>query len=365
MRSCGAMAGEQEQGNAARAVPPRKTTLKDVAAAAGVSIGTASNAFNRPELLSEGMRERVLAQAGRLGYSGPDPVARRLRTGRVGAFGLIFTDRLPFAFDDQAAVIFLGGVARALEDSGAGLLLIPTSESREEGARVVRAAAVDGFIVYSTPTGDPRLLAALDRGLPTVTVDEPLDVPTPWIGIDDRGAAREAARHLVELGHERVAVLGFPEFALDDETLPYDVTHARFAGYREGLGDAWDDELTVRAIGNRPETGRRALAELLQIDRPPTAVLAMSDALAAGVLLEAADRGIEVPARLSVIGFDDVPFARLTDPPLTTVAQPTEEKGRLAARALLDALESDVPAEPARTLLPAQLVVRGTTAPRP
>lgn len=341
----------------------RKTTLKDVAAAAGVSIGTASNAFNRPELLSDGMRERVLSQAHRLGYFGPDPVARRLRTGRIGAFGLIFTDRLPFAFDDQAAVIFLGGVARVLEDSGAGLLLIPTSESREEGARVVRAAAVDGFIVYSTPTGDPRLLAALDRGLPTVTVDEPIEVPTPWIGIDDRAAAREAARHLVELGHERVAVLGFPEFAIDDETLPYDVTRARFDGYREGLGAAWDPDLGVRAVGNRPETGRRVLAELMGRDQPPTAVLAMSDALAAGVLLGAAEQGIEVPAKLSVIGFDDVPFARLTDPPLTTISQPTEEKGRLAARALLDALEASERSEPTRTLLPAKLVVRGTTGP--
>jgi DNA-binding LacI/PurR family transcriptional regulator len=344
---------------------PRKITLRDVAAAAGVSIGTASNAFNRPELLSAAMRERVHDQAVRLGYSGPDPVARRLRTGRAGALGLIFTDRLPFAFEDQAAVVFLGGVARELEDSGAGLLLIPTSESREEGARVVRAAAVDGFIVYSVPTGDPRLLAALERGLPTVTVDEPIEVPTPWIGIDDRAAAREAARHLVELGHERIAVLGFPEFALDDETLPYDVTHARFDGYREGLGDRWDPELVLRAIGNRPETGADALDELLRRDPRPTAVLAMADALAVGLLRRAAERGVEVPTQLSVVGFDDVPLASRTDPPLTTVSQPTDEKGRLAARALLDALDGASPPEPQRTVLPSELVVRGSTGPPP
>jgi DNA-binding LacI/PurR family transcriptional regulator len=358
------MAREKQPSGGARQAA-RKTTLRDVAAAASVSIGTASNAFNRPELLSAPMRERVLDQARRLGYAGPDPAARRLRTGRAGALGLIFTDRLPFAFDDQAAVVFLGGVARELEDSGAGLLLIPTSESREEGAQVVRAAAVDGFIVYSTPTGDPRLLAALDRGLPTVTVDEPHEVPTPWIGIDDRAAAREAARHLVELGHERVAVLGFPEFALDDPTLPYDVTHARFAGYREGLGDLWDAASVLRAIGNRPEVGADALDELMRADPRPTAVLAMADALAAGLLLRAAERGIQVPAQLSVVGFDDVPFAGRTDPPLTTVSQPTEEKGRLAARTLLDALDAGSPPEPARTLLPSKLVVRGSTGPPP
>jgi DNA-binding LacI/PurR family transcriptional regulator len=357
MRFCAAMADEGQR--------RRKPTLRDVAAAAGVSLGTASNAFNRPELLSAAMRERVLAEARRLGYAGPDPAARRLRTGRAGALGLIFTDRLPIAFEDQAAIVFLGGVARELEDTGAGLLLIPTSASREEGARVVRAAAVDGFIVYSTPTGDPRLLAALERGLPTVTVDEPLEVPTPWLGIDDHAAARAAARYIVELGHERVAVVGFTEFAQDDPSLPYDVTHARFSGYREGLGKAWDPDLVVRVLGSRPDSGRQAIAELLEHDPPPTAVLAMSDTLAAGVLQGAAERGVEVPGRLSVIGFDDVPFARSTDPPLTTVSQPTEEKGRLAARTLLEALESGRPLEPSRRLLPAELVVRGSTGPRP
>jgi len=342
---------------------PRKTTLRDVAAAAGVSIGTASNAFNRPELLSVEMRERVHGHAKRLGYAGPDPAARRLRTGRTGALGLLFTYRLPYAFDDQAATIFLGGVARELEDSGAGLLLIPTSESRAEGAAIVRAAAVDGFIVYSTPTGDPRLLAALERGLPTVTVDEPLSVPTPWIGIDDRAAAREAARHLVDLGHSRVAVVGFPEFAIDDPSLPYDVTRERFAGYREGLGESWDPELVIHAIGNRAEAGRAALGELVALDPAPTAVLAMGDALATGLLVGAAQHGIDVPAGLSVVGFDDIPFAALTDPPLTTISQPTEQKGRLAARALLAALENDAPLEATRTVLPAELVIRGSTGP--
>ena len=341
----------------------RKPTLRDVAAAAGVSIGSASNAFNRPEVLSETTRERVLKEAQRLGYAGPDPAARRLRTGRTGALGLLFTYRLPSAFEDESAVIFLRGVARELEDSGAGLLLIPTSESRDEGARAVRVAAVDGFLVYSTATGDPRLLAALERGLPTVTVDEPLDVPTPWVGIDDRGAAREAARHLVELGHDRIGVVGFPEFPLDDESLRYDVTSERFAGYREGLGGLWDADLVARGLGNQIETGSRALEQLLAADRPPTAIVAMSDALAAGVVVGAAANGIEVPGQLSVVGFDDVPIAARTDPPLTTIAQPTEEKGRLGARILLEALGSESLPEPTRTVLPTRLVVRGSTGP--
>jgi DNA-binding LacI/PurR family transcriptional regulator len=343
----------------------RKPTLRDVAAAAGVSLGTASNAFGRPDLLSMQTRERVLLEARKLGYAGPDPAARRLRTGRAGALGLIFTDRLPYAFDDEAAVIFLRGVANVLEAAGPGLLLIPSSPTRAEGARVVRAAAVDGFIVFSTPTGDPRLEAALARDLPVITVDEPRDVPTPFVGIDDRAAGRLAAEHLVELGHRRVAVVSLPEYAGDDETLPFDATRERLAGYREGLGAAWDPALVWIAPTNRQETVRRLTAEILAAEPHPTAVLASSDVLAAGVLRGAADRGVVVPAELSVVGFDDVPLAALSEPPVTTVAQPSEQKGEIAARALLEALEGEGRVERTRTLLPVALVVRGTTAPPP
>lgn len=342
---------------------PHMPTLRDVATGAGVSIGTASNAFNRPDLISDQLRGRVLAEAKRIGYTGPDPAARRLRTGRSGALGLIFTDRLPFAFDDEAAVIFLRGVANALESSGAGLLLIPTSPTREEGARVVSAAAVDGFLVYSTPTGDPRLLAALDRGLPTVVVDEPLEVATPYIGIDDRGGARAAAAHLAELGHERIGVVAFPEFADADKVLPFDSTRERLAGYRDGLGARFDQTLVSTAPTNHPEIGGRLLREWIESGNPPTAVVAMSDALAAGVLREAIGQGLGVPGELSVVGYDDVPLAAFTDPPLTTVNQPTQQKGELAARSLLDAIEAGGLPEPTRTVLPARLVVRGSTGP--
>src|SRR5919106_2415203 len=361
--------GRPEDEGRSRAEPSRsrKHTLRDVAAEAGVSIGTASNAFNRPDLISEGLRDRVLEAAARLGYGGPDPAARRLRTGRTGALGLIFTDRLPYAFDDEAAVLFLRGLANALENSGAGLLLIPTSPTREEGSRVVRGAAVDGFIVFSTPTGDPRLEAALARGLPTITVDEPLDVPTPFIGIDDRGGAEAAGRHLVELGHRRVAVISFPEYARDDRTLPFDVCRERLAGYRSALGDHFDPDLVFTAYTNHPDTGRRLLAEMLEIDPMPTAVLVTSDALAGGVMRGAVEAGLRVPEDLSVVGFDGVPSAEITDPPLTTVTQPIEEKGEMTARALLAALDPEsggetAPGEPPkRTILPTKLLIRGTT----
>ena len=347
--------------------PPagRRARLRDVAERAGVSVGSASQAFGHPELVSEQLRERVLAAAEALGYSGPDPAARRLRLGRTGVLGLVFAERLRYQFTDPAAPAFLRGVARGMRRAPLGLLLLPDSRYRREASRTVREAAVDGFIVYSVPRNDPRVAAALDRRLPVVTVDQPRDAPTAFVGIDDRAAARAAAEHLRGLGHERIAVLSFIR-ALDPEgTMVLDISVERLAGYREGLGEAWDEGLVRVCRPNAAEPARRAVLELLQGPDAPTAILAMSDVLAIGALQGAAERGVAVPEALSLVGFDDSPAAALTNPPLTTLAQPHEEKGRLATRRLLDAIEhrTDVESRPTRDILPTELVVRESTAP--
>jgi len=340
-----------------------RVRLRDVAERAGVSVGSASQAFGRPELVSEEVRRRVLQAAEELGYPGPDPVARRLRTGRAGAIGLIFAERLGYQFTDPTAPAFLRGVARGMEDAPSGLLLVPDSRYREEAARTVREAAVDGFIIYSTPQNDPRIDAALARRVPIVTVDQPRGAQTPFVGIDDRAAARSAAEHLRELGHERVGVLSFVTTLDPGAALELDLTHERLEGYQEGLGAAWDPELVRIVRPNAPEPAREATLELLQLPRPPTAILAMSDILALGALEAAAEAGVAVPEQLSVVGFDDGPAAQHAAPPLTTVAQPHEEKGRLAAQWLLEDIAQG--AAPARReqILPTELVVRESTGP--
>ena len=344
----------------------RRVRLRDVAEQAGVSVGSASHAFGRPELVSEAVRARVLSAAATLGYPGPDPSARRLRTGRAGALGLIVSERLRYQFTDPASSVFLGGVAQALEGAGLGLLLVPDSRRRDETAVAVRNAAVDGFIVYSAVRNDPRVAAALARGLPIVTVDQPRDLPTRFVGIDDRAAARDAARHLRALGHTRIAVLAFVN-ALDREgKLIVDLSVGRLAGYREGLGPAWDEAAVRTCRPNATEPARRATHELLGATRPPTAVLAMSDVLALGALQAAAELGVSVPGHLSVVGFDDSPAAALATPQLTTISQPHEEKGRLAAEWLLHAIEHREDDDPARrAILPTELVLRASTAPPP
>lgn len=341
----------------------RRVRLRDVAERAGVSVGSASQAFGRPELVSDDVRERVLAAAEELGYPGPDPAARRLRTGRAGAIGLIFSERLAYQFTDPASPPFLRGVSLAIQKAPTGLLLIPDSRQRDEATRLVREAVVDGFIVYSVPQNDPRVEAALARRLPVVTVDQPRGAETPFVGIDDRAAARSAAEHLRGLGHERVAVLSFVTTLEPGSTLQLDITVERLAGYEDGLGDAWDPALVRTCRPNAPEPARAATLELLREPSPPTAILAMSDILAFGALEAAGEHGVPVPSKLSIVGFDDTLGAAHANPPLTTVAQPHEEKGRLAAEQLIDAIERGGTGEPSRTLLPTELVVRGSTAP--
>jgi DNA-binding LacI/PurR family transcriptional regulator len=316
--------------------------------------------------VSEATRNRVLAAAQALGYAGPDPAARRLRTGRAGAVGLIFAERLAYQFTDPASPAFLRGVALGMEEAPTGLLLIPDSRDRDKTARMVIEAIVDGFLIYSTPQNDPRVEAALARRLPVVTVDQPRGIATPFVGIDDRAAARSAAEHVRELGHERVAVLSF-NTALDTAgTLELDLSVERLEGYEEGLGEMWDPALVRTCRPNAAEPARKATIDLLRATDAPTAILAMSDIFALGALDGAIEVGVSVPSELSVVGFDDSPAAPHAIPPLTTVAQPQEEKGRLAARWLMDEIEhGGAPrAQHKRAILPTELVVRESTARR-
>src|SRR5918911_961499 len=144
--------------------PRERVTISDVASALGVAVSTVSNAYNRPDQLSAQLRERILTAAAELGYPGPDPVARGLRRQRAGAAGMLFAERLSYAFSDPAAVQVLDGIASALEPAGLGLLLVP---GRADDPTTVQRAMVDGFILYSMVEDNPLLGAALRRRLPT------------------------------------------------------------------------------------------------------------------------------------------------------------------------------------------------------
>ncbi len=356
-----------------RREPGRRATLKEVAAEVGVSPATVSNAYNRPDQLSSGLRERVLEVARRLGYPGPDPTARSLRRGRSGVIGVLYADRLSYAFEDPAAVLFLRGISEAAEEAGLQLLLVTGSLRDESDVEAVGKAAVDGFVVYSMPEDDPSVHAVIERRVPTVLVDQPEGMGTPLVGIDDRGAARAAAEHLVSLGHRRIGVVSF-ELAREpvgglvgadrQSAATFLASGQRLRGYAEALDPAgipWELVPVYECAENVLEEGKTAAGVLLAPDDRPTAILATSDLLAFGVTEAAEEMGLAVPGDLSVVGFDDVPEAARANPPLTTVHQPHMEKGLKAGRLLVSGLRGEDP--PRTEILPTRLVVRGSTAP--
>lgn len=348
----------------------RRATLLDVARAAGVSRTTVSNAFNRPNQLSAELRLRIMARARELGYGGPDPVARMLRTGRAGAIGVVFADGLPYAFSDPASIAFLQGVAEVCARERSGLLILPGADDATT-EELIKTAVVDGFVLYCMIEDAPFLDVLVERGLPTVAVDlERRDWMTA-VNIDDEGGAHAAARHLLTLGHHRLAVLSFelspqrergyvPHAALSEAI--YAVTASRWRGYLRAVTEAGQDPLAVPIYacpGDDDATAVSGAIELLSRDPRPTAILAMSDRLAHGVVLAAARLGLAIPAELSIVGFDDIPLAAELVPPLTTVRQPLIDKGRLAAEGLF------APRQAGRVMLPTELIVRGSTAPPP
>ncbi len=351
--------------------PSPRPTLEDLACALGVSRTTVSNAFNRPDQLSAELRERVLAAAQEMGYPGPNPAARMLRTGRAGAIGAVFNETLRYAFGDPTAIAFLQGVATVCEEARLGLLILPAVKSAaDQDAALV--AAVDGFIIYSLPRDSEAVTRVLGRRLPMVVVDEPCLDGVPLVGIDDGRAARLAAAHLAALGHRHFGVVAFelrpdgyagPVDAARRAGITYEISAARLAGYDEALAAAGLDPLAVpveEQPGNLESMGCQAARALLTRSPRPTAILALSDRLALGAVAAAHQLGLEVPRDLSIVGFDDIPAASAARPPLTTIRQPLVEKGATAARLLL------APDDERRDLiLPAQLIVRGSTAPPP
>ena len=346
-------------------IPPIK--LSDVAHAAGVSLGTASNVFNRPALVRPEMRAHVQRVAAELGFSGPDPAGRLLMGGKANAIGFVPPGDMPvsFAFGSPYLNSLALGIAEICDAHGASLMVV--SGAIERKAWAIQNALVDGFVLGHQD--EIALVAARRRPVPFVLMDTTGGADQNSVVIDGRGGARMAAEHLLALGHRRFAILatqrgpGDPKwhppgngprqltagFSLDDEKL---------AGFAEALvaaGIAFDDVPIIEVYPPSPwaESGAQMLLDLAP---EATAIMAMADKTAEAVLGEARRRGIDVPRQLSVIGFDDVPHAQLTTPPLTTIRQDIVEKGRIGARLLFEG-------NPARHVrMAVELVRRGSTA---
>lgn len=350
-----------------------KVTLQSIADRVGVSRMTVSNAFSRPDQLSEELRERILSVADELGYSGPDPSARSLARGTTGTIGVLWSNKLRYSLSDEVSARFLGAIADELAPDGLALTLLPAGVDGDVVA--ARDVAMDGAIAYSCPPDSAALELLERRGLPLVRVDMDPQRGTASITIDDRGGARQAAEHLIGLGHRRIAVIssGFgPEPGLVDLTLVEAIAGSRSHVITQRLL-GWQDALDAAGIApslasqpNTYEDSRPVAHAVLSLEERPTGVLCLTDVVAHDLMAVADELGLAVPRDLSVVGFDDHPLATRSRPGLTTVRQDVDAKGRAAAGALRAAMARRLdPAAPRpRTRkLPVQLVIRESTAP--
>ena len=361
--------------------PIRRPRIADVAREAGVSKSAVSFAFNSPERLSPGTAARIRDVATTLGYR-PHPVARMLTAGQTSTLGILSPQSLAQAFANPFFPLFAEGVATVAEDRGLALLFISPLHGSLE--RAMHRATVDGVVIVGLQETHPEVEAIRRAGLPVVVVDAPAWPEHAAVAVDDEGGARAAAGHLTGLGHREFLVIGVDPPSAAVEAFEA-VSRRRLSGCREVLRDAGielDHERVVVAAATF-DGGESAFLRAWDGGLRPTAVLAMSDAAAAGVLQAARRLQLQVPRDLSVVGFDDLPLTRFTDPPLTTVHQPVRRKGEDAARLLIEALtpvDTSAAADGSGTgatnggdgvsrtrsrhlLLETRLVVRGSTAP--
>lgn len=345
----------------------RTARLADVAREAGVSQGTVSNVFNKPDLVREEVRERVLSVARTLGYHGPDPRGRMLRAGKANAIGVASVEPLSFFFRDPFARILMTGITEESQVHGAGVSLISAGDEGEL-AWNVRNALVDGLILFCLEGARELIAAARERQLPFVALALGHEDPSvAAVGIDNVGGARLAAQHLIDLGHRKFAVLGL-RFSEHDSGLigldqmhrvTYSASRDRVTGYFEALTKAGIDAGTVPVYETQDDEATivAALEAIFNAPRPPTALLAQSDRMALFAIDWLKGRGLSVPGDVSIVGFDGVPESATSKPPLTTIAQPIADIGRNAVQVILEGETGR-----RRRILDVALVVRGSTA---
>ncbi|MGH3411835.1 MAG: LacI family DNA-binding transcriptional regulator [Marmoricola sp.] len=327
---------------------PRRATIVDVAREAGVAASTVSRAFTRPERVNHATRDHVLAVAERLGYT-PNPLARALETGRTGTFALLVPDITNPYF---AGVI--KGAERAAAAAGRTLVLGDTEESAGVEEQLLRrlGPAVDGFVLSASRLPDEELGRAQELNA-LVLVNRASPGVASVVADFDHGT-RQIVDHLASHGHRSIVFLGGPAESWSGAR--------RWAGLRAA---AEEQGLRLARLGPYAptlEAGPAAADAVL--NARATAVVCHNDMLALGVLRRLAQRGIDVPGELSLVGFDNIFGSDLCTPALTTLAEHTQDAGSRAVETLLQLGQRRAGQVPA-WVLPTQLVVRSSTGPAP
>lgn len=332
----------------------KKTTMKDVAIRAGVSLTTVSFILNdrMRTAITDETRERVMLAVRELGYV-RNAAGRRLGSGKSHTLGFVlpsaehirvdaFVPQFLFSFNEVCHQYHFNLLVHA-----AG-----SPDRPDTYGDLVAANEIDGLFIVNPREDDRQISALLDSGFPVIS-DPIADHPNACgVGIDNKAAAKEAVRHLLKQGHRRVACINYgpPKFLS---------VAARCEGYREALREAalpFDDSLVYWADFSH-QSGFTAVSDLLERVKAPTAIFAGNDTVAIGILAALKARSIRVPQDVALASIDDIPAASFMNPALTTVRVPAEDFGRIAGEMLIKLVRGERP-EPAHVTLPTELIVR-------
>ncbi len=332
-------------------------SIEDVAHRAGVSTATVSRALRNLPNVSAATRQRVLEVATELDYV-ITPIASRLASGRTNSIAVVAPFIGTWFFGEV-----LSGIERVLHREGLDLLLYAVPDERTQDdffARMPLRRHVDGVVILTLSLSPDQQDVLRSLRVPVASVGDPL--PESFsVGIDNETAAEIATNHLINLGHERIAMIGRGRSLAGRFTAP----RQRRRGFERAMEDAGLDVPAVYDIDGEYSVpgGASAMAELLSLPEPPSAVFAQSDEMAAGAMQVMRRMGVQVPHDVSIVGFDDHELAEVLD--LTTMAQPVAQRGEMAIEAVLTALAAgQVKTVAERELVHTRLVVRSSTAPR-
>lgn len=333
-------------------------TLKDIAARLDLSVTTVSRALGGYSDVAAETQQRVLRTAQEMGYH-PNVIAQSLQRQRSNTLGFVIpaTRR---SLSDPFFLDLLSGIGDGVAECGFDLL-VSTCEplSAAEVAvyeRLVRGRRVDGIVVARTRRDDQRLSYLVGRGFPVAAFGRTaMELESPYIDVDGEGGVSQAMRHLLDRGHRRIAFISPPSYLMFAEH--------RLAGYRKGLeqsGLAFDPGLVIEGDLSQA-SGHEVMGNLLALADPPTAVLCGNDLMALGAIHAIQNRGLTAGGDVAVVGFDDIPLAEHSHPPLTTVRQPIYEIGkRLAAMVAGIVVGEDLADR--QVLLQPELVIRASSA---
>jgi len=333
-------------------------TIKDVAKDAGVSIATVSYVLNDSGAVGDETRQRVLQAVQKLGYR-PSVIAKGLQARKSRMIGYSWRPVPPDQFNPILEK-FIHSMAEAAARHDYHVLTFPCPEPYDEVdvyREMIGSGRVDGFILPNTNLNDRRIRHLLGVGFPFVAFGRSNpEWDFPWVDVDGADGLQQAVNHLAELGHRRIACLAWPEASLTGQY--------RLDGYQAAMASAAlpVDPAWVIRIQNDYHHACRATQTWLDLpsDRRPTAVVALTDLMAIGVINAATDAGLTVGRDLAVAGFDDAPIAGYLRPSLTSLRQPIAEVGEWVVTMLIDLVRGETPS-PAQVLLKPRLIVRDST----